>query len=458
MCANLGPAGPNFDETISTLRYADRAKQIKVSRACWCCAHARQRSPFVHELIFSSACVGLRHQNKPVINEDPKDTMLREMQDEISRLKAMLEARKNGGVGMSPPGGLSYDSLGQPHSNEGEHVMGMEAITADGVIEEIVEKEVIEDTGIKPEHLEEIKRLGKEEHDKILEEYRAQNKNEEEARALAEEATIEYEKELTRKAEILAKENAQLEGMAKALAEKENQLQKGGSALDAAQKKKAQLARTEAELQARRLEQEKHFNAMKEAEEARVMMVEQFSSAGEELRSKTQKLKALWGMYQEKKATLIEVQDEFDLERNDLLDTIRSLDRQIKLKNLILDEFIPQGAGALIESQAMHDAVNDCWVMPGQLQRAAGGSEREASAHVRRQPARLQRALSADSRSLLRCLFLFCLCCVCSQAWSMLVTTSSAARCSSVVGPASTVAPHQPCTPHRSAVSSAAAK
>jgi len=29
MCANLGPAAPNFDETISTLRYADRAKQIK---------------------------------------------------------------------------------------------------------------------------------------------------------------------------------------------------------------------------------------------------------------------------------------------------------------------------------------------------------------------------------------------------------------------------------------------
>ena len=309
-----------------------------------------------------------------MINEDPKDTMLREMQDEISRLKAMLEARKNGGAGMLP-GGPSYDSLGQPHSNEGEHVMGMDAINADGVIEEIVEKEVIEDTGIKPEHLEEIKRLGKEEHDKILEEYRAQNKNEEEARALAEEATIEYEKELTRKAEILAKENAQLEGMAKALAEKENQLQKGGSALDAAQKKKAQLARTEAELQARRLEQEKHFNAMKEAEEARVMMVEQFSNAGEELRSKTQKLKALWGMYQEKKATLIEVQDEFDLERNDLLDTIRSLDRQIKLKNLILDEFIPQGAGALIESQAIHDAVNDCWVMPGQGQKRRPASD-----------------------------------------------------------------------------------
>ena len=59
MVANLGPADYNYDETISTLRYANRAKNIK---------------------------------NKPKINEDPKDTMLREFQDEISRLKAQLRA------------------------------------------------------------------------------------------------------------------------------------------------------------------------------------------------------------------------------------------------------------------------------------------------------------------------------------------------------------------------------
>lgn len=44
MIANCGPADYNYDETLSTLRYASRAKQIK---------------------------------NKPKINEDPKDAMLR---------------------------------------------------------------------------------------------------------------------------------------------------------------------------------------------------------------------------------------------------------------------------------------------------------------------------------------------------------------------------------------------
>ncbi|KAG5458900.1 MAG: kinesin-related protein, partial [Olpidium bornovanus] len=58
MIATLSPASYNYDETLGTLRYANRAKNIK---------------------------------NKPKINEDPKDAMLREYQEEIKRLKAQLE-------------------------------------------------------------------------------------------------------------------------------------------------------------------------------------------------------------------------------------------------------------------------------------------------------------------------------------------------------------------------------
>ncbi|KAJ0172839.1 hypothetical protein K1T71_011978 [Dendrolimus kikuchii] len=61
MIANIGPASYNYDETITTLRYAHRAKAIK---------------------------------NKPVRNEDPKDAKLREYQAEIERLRALIEQRK----------------------------------------------------------------------------------------------------------------------------------------------------------------------------------------------------------------------------------------------------------------------------------------------------------------------------------------------------------------------------
>ncbi|VDN55210.1 unnamed protein product [Dracunculus medinensis] len=57
MCANIGPASYNYDETISTLRYANRAKNIK---------------------------------NVVRINEDPKDALLRKFQLEIDHLKKLL--------------------------------------------------------------------------------------------------------------------------------------------------------------------------------------------------------------------------------------------------------------------------------------------------------------------------------------------------------------------------------
>ena len=57
MVANVGPASYNYEESLTTLRYANRAKRIK---------------------------------NKPRVNEDPKDALLREFQLEIQRLKQVL--------------------------------------------------------------------------------------------------------------------------------------------------------------------------------------------------------------------------------------------------------------------------------------------------------------------------------------------------------------------------------
>nr|XP_017209016.1 kinesin-like protein KIF1B isoform X13 [Danio rerio] len=65
MVAALSPADINFDETLSTLRYADRAKQIKCNA---------------------------------VINEDPNAKLVRELKDEVSRLKELLRAQGLGDI------------------------------------------------------------------------------------------------------------------------------------------------------------------------------------------------------------------------------------------------------------------------------------------------------------------------------------------------------------------------
>lgn len=62
MCATVGPASYNYEETISTLRYASRVKNI---------------------------C------NKARVNQDPKDALLVKYQKEISELKKKLEEAVN---------------------------------------------------------------------------------------------------------------------------------------------------------------------------------------------------------------------------------------------------------------------------------------------------------------------------------------------------------------------------
>ncbi|KAJ8258260.1 hypothetical protein COCON_G00172720 [Conger conger] len=63
MVACLSPADNNYEETLSTLRYANRAKSI---------------------------------QNRPRINEDPKDALLREYQEEIKQLRALISGQLGG--------------------------------------------------------------------------------------------------------------------------------------------------------------------------------------------------------------------------------------------------------------------------------------------------------------------------------------------------------------------------
>ncbi|XP_041126308.1 kinesin-like protein KIF1A isoform X25 [Polyodon spathula] len=82
MVAALSPADINYDETLSTLRYADRAKQIRCNA---------------------------------VINEDPNNRLVRELKEEVSRLKDLLLSQGLGDIiamanvttGMSPSPSLS---------------------------------------------------------------------------------------------------------------------------------------------------------------------------------------------------------------------------------------------------------------------------------------------------------------------------------------------------------------
>lgn len=76
MIACISPASYNYDEILGTLRYASRAKNI---------------------------------QNKPKVNEDPKDALLKAYADEIQRLKDLLN--QQGGININMPQNLKEGNV-----------------------------------------------------------------------------------------------------------------------------------------------------------------------------------------------------------------------------------------------------------------------------------------------------------------------------------------------------------
>lgn len=92
MIAAISPSDFNYDETLSTLRYASRAKAIK---------------------------------NKPRINEDPKDALLKQYEEEIQRLKEMLQK-----------GGGNYSNV----VSGGEDIAVVKNSGGDESIDELLEK------------------------------------------------------------------------------------------------------------------------------------------------------------------------------------------------------------------------------------------------------------------------------------------------------------------------------
>jgi HPt (histidine-containing phosphotransfer) domain-containing protein len=60
-----------------------------------------------------------------------------------------------------------------------------------------------------------------------------------------------------------------------------------------------------------------------------------------QVEAKTRKLKKVWNKFQAAQQEIKDLQEEFQQEREDMLDTIRELNKQLKLKQLLLDSFVP---------------------------------------------------------------------------------------------------------------------
>ncbi|XP_044310474.1 kinesin-like protein KIF3A isoform X1 [Varanus komodoensis] len=293
MCANIGPADYNYDETISTLRYANRAKNIK---------------------------------NKARINEDPKDALLRQFQKEIEELKKKLE--------------------------EGEEISGSESSGSDEEDED--EDEEIGEDGEKRKKRRDQAGKKKVSPDKMME---MQAKIDEERKALETKLDMEEEERNKARAELEKREKDLLKAqqehqslLEKLLALEKKVIVGGVDLLAKAEEQEKLLEESNMELEERRKRAEQLRRELEEKEQERLDIEEKYTSLQEEAQGKTKKLKKVWTMLMAAKSEMADLQQEHQREIEGLLENIRQLSRELRLQMLIIDNFIPQDYQEMIEN------------------------------------------------------------------------------------------------------------
>ncbi|EDV29475.1 uncharacterized protein TRIADDRAFT_1085, partial [Trichoplax adhaerens] len=257
MVACISPADNNYDETLSTLRYANRAKNIK---------------------------------NKPRINEDPKDALIRQYQEEIKKLKSMLT--------VSPT---------ENEQNEQARLKLME------------EKEKL-----KNQYENQMSNL----------EQKFQSEQANRAKLESEVANIkdEYENKLEQlRLEMLNSQKQQKSETKERLQELQLKMIGGEKANDEALKEKRLKRKRHAEKKRQTLLK----NIQKMEDDG--IMIKVYDSLHDDIKNKT---KVVDDLQQKLTASEIEIRDlqsEFETERQDFLDTIRKQEREIKLNAQILE-------------------------------------------------------------------------------------------------------------------------
>ncbi|KAM6978040.1 kinesin-like protein KIF3A isoform 2-T2 [Aplochiton taeniatus] len=326
MCANIGPADYNYDETISTLRYANRAKNIK---------------------------------NKARINEDPKDALLRQFQKEIEELKKKLEEGEeiSGSEGSGSEEMDEGDDEGAGEAGEGRRKRrGSGSSSSDSACSSLLpqpteDKPQTNETKVLPIHSEGKKKVSP---DKMVE---MQAKIEEERKALEAKLDMEEEERNKARAELEKREKDLLKAQQEhhLLLEKLSALEKkvivgGVDLLAKAEEQEKLLQESNNELEERRRRAEQLRRELEEKEQERLDIEEKYTSLQEEAQGKTKKLKKVWTMLMAAKSEMADLQQEHHREIEGLLENIRQLSRELRLQMLIIDNFIPQEYQEMIEN------------------------------------------------------------------------------------------------------------
>ena len=345
MFANVGPAEYNYDETLSTLRYANRAKNIK---------------------------------NHAKVNEDPKDTLMKKYQQEIEELRKMLEQ----GTGSS-------DEDEDNEDNEDDNAV------------------VIVNENGSPTKKNKRKATSEQELGEMKAKIEDERKKLKEAKNMAEEEKNRIKVEVKRQEDELAKAQLEHDTLKSKLTALEKKIIVGGeNLLEKAEQQEKLLDESAKELEETIKKEEELRKVLEEKEAERLDIEEKYSSLQEEAAGKSRKLKKVWTMLQSAKSELSDLQVQLynlfmffhiytlcsifqadqQREMEGLLDNVRQLTRELRLQMLVIDTFIPPEYQAIVdENVAWNEDIGEwqlkCVAYTGNnMRKRAESEEREREA------------------------------------------------------------------------------
>ncbi|XP_025017743.1 osmotic avoidance abnormal protein 3-like isoform X1 [Tetranychus urticae] len=292
MVACLSPADNNYDETLSTLRYANRAKNI---------------------------------QNKPTINEDPKDALLREYQEEIQRLKSLLSTSTVSQISSNVIDNDVLDKIKQEYDQK------MQELVEKHKEEQARNAQLKNDMNKLKETMEQ--RLIREGNEAIIH-------NEGDPDELINETPIQINGPMVSPVSDLDREKGNIAQIQAETIERIQALQErmvgGEKANDPELKEKRTKRKRIAERRMAAVSE-----ALKKLDDDDQLLLKAYGDITEELRARTALLKRAKRKISTLESEVKDLQSEFETERTDYLETIRRQDQQIKLLAQILDKIQP---------------------------------------------------------------------------------------------------------------------
>lgn len=295
MIANVGPADYNHDETLNTLWYASHAKKIK---------------------------------NKPRINEDPKDALLRQYQEEIELMKKKLLSMGKG------------DLVKQISGNAGGNLIGNEEAQIKNALANF-EKE---QEDLKKQSEDEIRRIKDQ-----------KNKSEEEKNELI--------KKIERKNDENRKKKEEGQKMLAKYKEYKSKILQGDA--DEAQKKVIQqeheINKRKQELEKQRIEEQRLKEIQEEKEKNTIELKKKYDSKKAHIDDLNTKIGQIQAQIEKNKAENREMEQKYMEDEDEFRSALILGERDVKRLEYVIDKFIPKEEKERVEKSLEYSEKEGCY-------------------------------------------------------------------------------------------------